>query len=47
MKMKIWMYCPKPQELPEKLKHELERRAIKLIDSDLKKNHIMEKKVRL
>lgn len=42
--MKIWMYRPKPQTLPEKLKHELERRARKLIDSTLEKKHIMKKR---
>lgn len=42
--MKVWMYCPKPQTLPEKLKHGIEMRARRLIDSDLKEKHIIKKK---
>ena len=38
--MKGWFYSPKPKEVPEKLKLEIELKAKTLIESELKKKHI-------
>lgn len=38
--MREWIYNPKPRDVPQKLKLEIEAKARNLIDSELKKKHI-------
>ena len=38
--MRGWFYNPKPKEVPEELKLEIERKAADLIDLELKKKHL-------